>query len=168
MLPVQILLNNLLYDSSQIAIPTDKVDEESVMKPKRWDIGFIRRFMLIFGPVSSIFDVLTFTVLFYGFQASEAAFQTGCFIESLATQVLVVYVIRSRHSLLTSRPSKWLTLTTLSCVAVGAIIPYSSLSEFFGFTPLPLPYLAAIISLVTAYLLLVEVVKRWFLQHFGW
>lgn len=168
MLPVQILLNNLLYDSSQIAIPTDKVDEESVMKPKRWDIGFIRRFMLIFGPVSSIFDVLTFTVLFYGFQASEAAFQTGWFIESLATQVLVVYVIRSRHGLLTSRPSKWLTLTTLSCVAVGAIIPYSSLSEFFGFTPLPLPYLAAIISLVTAYLLLVEVVKRWFLQHFGW
>lgn len=168
MLPVQILLNNLLYDSSQIAIPTDKVDEESVMKPKRWDIGFIRRFMLIFGPVSSIFDVLTFTVLFYGFQASEAAFQTGWFIESLATQVLVVYMIRSRHSLLTSRPSKWLTMTTLICVAVGAIIPYSSLSEFFGFTPLPLPYLAAIISLVTAYLLLVEVVKRWFLRQFGW
>lgn len=168
MLPVQILLNNLLYDSSQIAIPTDKVDQETVMKPKKWDIAFIRRFMLIFGPVSSLFDVLTFIVLFYGFHANEAAFQTGWFIESLATQVLVIYVIRSRHSLLTSQPSKWLTLATLTCVVAGFLIPYSPLSEILGFVPLEASYLGAIGALVIGYLILAELVKGWFLRRFGW
>lgn len=168
MLPVQILLNNLLYDSSQVTIPTDNVDQESVMKPKKWDIAFIRRFMLVFGPVSSLFDVLTFAVLFYFFRADEATFQTGWFIESLATQVLVVYIIRSRHSLLTSRPGKWLVLTTVICVIAGVAIPYSPLSEFFGFTPLPMVYLVAIGSLVISYLLLVELVKRWFWRRYGW
>ncbi len=168
MLPVQVLLNNLLYDSSQLAIPTDKVDKESVRKPKRWNITFIRRFMLVFGPVSSLFDVLTFSVLLYVFEANEAAFQTGWFIESLATQVLVIYVIRSRHSLLASRPSKWLTLTTISCVVVGILIPYSPLHEYFGFVPLEAGYLGAIGGLVMAYLFLVEVVKCWFLRRYGW
>lgn len=168
MLPVQILLNNLLYDLSQVAIPTDTVDKETVAKPKRWNVAFIRRFMLVFGPVSSIFDVLTFLVLIYIFRANEAAFQTGWFIESLATQIFVIYVIRSRHSLFESRPSKWLTFTTIACVTSGIVIPYTPLGAFFGFAPLAASYLAAIIALVAMYLILVDMTKRWFLRRYGW
>ncbi len=168
MLPVQILLNNLLYDLSQIAIPADAVDKEAVARPRRWNVKFIRRFMLVFGPVSSLFDVLTFLVLLHVFQAGEAAFQTGWFIESLATQVLVIYVIRSRHSLLKSRPSKWLLATTLFCVLFGIMIPFSPAQSFFGFVPLAGAYLAAIGGLVAAYLLLVELVKGYFRRRYGW
>lgn len=168
MLPVQILLNNFLYDLSQVTIPSDQVDEDAVARPKRWNVAFIRRFMLVFGPVSSLFDVLTFSILLYVFQASEAVFQTSWFIESLATQILVIYVIRSRYSPLASRPSKWLAFTTLACVVVGMIIPYTALGAFFGFTPLPTPYLIVIIGLVALYLILVECMKHWFYQRYGW
>lgn len=168
MLPVQILLNNLLYDLSQVAIPADTVDKEAVARPKRWNVAFIRRFMLVFGPVSSIFDVLTFIILLYIFRANEAVFQTGWFIESLATQILVIFVIRSRHSILESRPSRWLAMTAVLCVIAGFVIPYTSLGGFFGFTPLAAPYLGAIIGLVVMYLVLVEMVKRWFLKRYGW
>ena len=168
MLPVQILLNNLLYDLSQIAIPADSVDKEAVARPRRWNVKFIRRFMLVFGPVSSLFDVLTFLVLVRVFRADEAAFQTGWFIESLATQILVIYVIRSRRSLFKSRPSRWLVLATLTCILFGMLLPYSPLQAFFGFVPLPAGYLAAIGGLVAAYLLLAELVKGYFRRRYGW
>lgn len=168
MRPVQILLNNFLYDVSQVTIPGDAVDEEFIKKPRRWDLKFIRRFMLVFGPASSLFDVLTFAVLIYGFKAGEALFQTGWFVESLATQVLVIHVIRSRYSVLRSRASRWLTASTLACVAAGLAIPYTPVGAFFGFVPLPAGYLAAVAALVAAYLVLVEGVKRWFFARHGW
>lgn len=168
MAPVQILLNNLLYDFSQITIPSDNVDEEAVSRPRRWDIKFIRHFMLIFGPVSSLFDILTFALLLFFFRADEASFQTGWFIESLATQVLVVHIIRSRYNILKSRASGWLTLSTVGVALAGFFIPYTPLGVFFGFTPLPLSFIAAICGLVICYLILVDFVKRWFFAKYGW
>ncbi len=168
MAPVQILLNNLLYDFSQVTIPSDNVDEDAVQKPRRWDIKFIRHFMLIFGPVSSLFDILTFALLLFFFRADEASFQTGWFIESLATQVLVVHIIRSRYNIIKSRASRWLTLSTVGVALTGFFIPYTPLGEYFGFTPLPLSFIAAICGLVVAYLILVDFVKRWFFAKYGW
>jgi Mg2+-importing ATPase len=97
MLPSQILLNNLLYDTSQLAIPTDDVDPEQLARPARWDVGFIRRFMLFFGPVSSVFDFITFGIMLWGFHAGPALFRSGWFVESLATQTLVIFAIRTRR-----------------------------------------------------------------------
>ena len=168
MAPVQILLNNLLYDFSQITIPSDNVDDEAVMKPRRWNIKFIKHFMLVFGPVSSLFDILTFALLLYFFRADEASFQTGWFIESLATQVLVVHIIRSRYNILKSRASRWLTLSTVGIALAGFIIPYTPLGLFFGFTPLPPAFIMAICGLVVCYLILVDFVKRWFFAKYGW
>ncbi len=168
MAPVQILLNNLLYDFSQITIPSDNVDDEAVMKPRRWNIKFIKHFMLVFGPVSSLFDILTFALLLYFFRADEASFQTGWFIESLATQVLVVHIIRSRYNIMKSRASRWLTLSTVGVALAGFIIPYTPFGLFFGFTPLPLAFIVAICGLVVCYLILVDFVKRWFFAKYGW
>ena len=168
MAPVQILLNNLLYDFSQITIPSDNVDDEAVTKPRRWNIKFIKHFMLVFGPVSSLFDILTFALLLYFFRADEASFQTGWFIESLATQVLVVHIIRSRYNILKSRASRWLTLSTVGVALAGFIIPYTPFGLFFGFTPLPPAFIMAICGLVICYLILVDFVKRWFFAKYGW
>lgn len=168
MAPVQILLNNFLYDFSQIALPTDNVDEDAVKKPRRWNIKFIRHFMLIFGPVSSLFDILTFTLLLVFFRANQSSFQTGWFIESLATQVLVVHIIRSRYGILKSRASGWLILTTVGVALAGFLIPYTPLGEYFGFTPLPPAFIVAICVLVVIYLILVNFVKRWFFAKHGW
>lgn len=163
--PVQILLNNLLYDVSQLTIPTDRVDDDDICRPRRWDIRFIRRFMLVFGPVSSLFDMLTFGVLLYAAHAGESLFQTGWFMESLATQVLVIHVIRSRRSILRSRAGRWLALSTSAAVAAGLAVPYTVLGGYFGFVPLPLPLLAAMLALTAAYLVLAELAKRWFYRH---
>ncbi len=168
MLPVQVLLNNFLYDMSQIAIPTDTVDQEACSRPKRWNMAFIRHFMIVFGSVSSLFDILLFFLLIYVFHATEPVFQTAWFVESLATQVLVIYIIRSRHSIFRSLPGKWLMVTTLLSVIVGTIIAYSSLGSFFGFMPLPMRYFATIAALVIIYLCLVEYTKRWFFKRYGW
>ena len=127
MLPSQILLNNLLYDTSQLAIPTDNVDPELVAQPTRWDIGFIRQFMLIFGPISSIFDFLTFGIMLWVFHAGPALFQTGWFVESLATQTLVIFVIRTRRvPFFRSRPSVPLALAAVGIITIGAVLPYTA------------------------------------------
>jgi Mg2+-importing ATPase len=162
MLSTQILLNNFLYDSAQIAIPTDNVDEVYLRGPQRWDMRLIRNFMLFVGPISSLYDFLTFYVLLHFFHASETLFHTGWFVESLATQTLVLFVIRTAGNPLTSRPSRWLTLNTLAVVAVGIALPWSPLAGLLGFTPLPFSFLLFLgISTVT-YLLLVEFAKRKF------
>ena len=160
MLPTQILLNNFLYDLAQITIPTDNVDEEYVRGPQRWDIRLIRNFMVIIGPISSIYDFLTFYVLLHFFRAGEPEFHTGWFVESLATQTLVLFVIRTMRSPWRSRPSRALTATTLSIVAVGLVLPYSPLAGPLGFTPLPSSYYVFLTAATLTYLLLVEVVKR--------
>ena len=126
MLPSQILLNNLLYDTSQLAIPTDNVDPELVAQPTRWDLGFIRKFMLFFGPISSLFDFATFGIMLWVFHAGPALFQTGWFVESLATQTLVIFVIRTRRvPFFRSRPSVPLALAAVGIVAIGAVLPYT-------------------------------------------
>jgi Mg2+-importing ATPase len=160
MLPTQILLNNLLYDLAQLSIPTDNVDETYLEKPQHWDIGLIRRFMIYLGPISSIFDFLTFFVLLYVFHASEALFHTGWFVESLATQTLVLFIIRTSKSPLRSRPSRALVATCFGAVAVGVYLPFSPLAHVLGFTPLPPGFFVFLALATTAYLILVEFAKR--------
>jgi Mg2+-importing ATPase len=160
MLPTQILLNNLLYDVGQLTIPTDNVDETYLQKPQRWDISLIRNFMVFIGPISSLFDFLTFYVLLHVFRSSEAQFHTGWFVESLATQTLVLFVIRTSQNPLRSRPSNPLLATCLAVVAIGTYLPFSPLAGILGFTPLPAAYFAFLAIATAAYLLVVEAAKR--------
>ena len=168
MLPIQILLNNFLYDLSQVAIPLDKVDIEWVQKPRRWNLMFIKKFMYFFGPISSVFDFLTFFLLFKIFGASEGLFQTGWFMESLATQVLVIHVIRTKQiPFLQSWPSKFLLASTAVCVAVGWLIPITPLGRYFHFEPLSLGMIGAIVLIVAVYLVIVEAMKRIFYRKYS-
>ncbi|PZS32351.1 MAG: magnesium-translocating P-type ATPase [Pseudonocardiales bacterium] len=163
MLPSQILLNNLLYDASQLAIPTDRVDPEQLQAPSHWDIAFIRRFMVFFGPISSLFDFLTFALMLGAFHAGAALFQAGWFVESLATQTLVIFAIRTRRSPFTrSRPSRPLLLAALATVTIGVVLPLSPLSGILGFASLPLGFFLALAGMVIAYLVLIELAKRLF------
>ena len=168
MLPIQILLNNLLYDFSQIAIPTDHVDPEYISCPRPWNIGYIKKFMLLIGPISSIFDMITFWVLLAFFKADPVLFHTGWFLESLCTQTLVIHVIRTRQiPFLESWPSPFLLVSSLVIVAVGFFIPLSSLGPFFGFVPPPAAYYGALFFISGAYFFLVQIVKMWFVKRFG-
>lgn len=166
MLPVQILLNNLLYDTSEIPIPVDRVDAEYLAEPRRWDMDFIRHFMWLIGSVSSVFDLLTFYVLLKVFAADEALFHTGWFVESIATQVLVIFIIRTRRNPLRSRPSRLLAATSLAVVAVAASLPFTPFGQQVGFVPLPGLFFIILAGLVAAYLVAVEAVKRWFYRRF--
>jgi P-type Mg2+ transporter len=159
MLPTQILLNNFLYDLSQITIPTDSVDADFIRKPRLWDIGLIRKFMLYIGPISSVFDFLTFYVLLHFLNAREQFFHTGWFVESLATQTLVIYVIRTMGNPLKSRPSRLLLISTLLVVAVGALLPFSRLAEPLGFVPLSGSFYLFVTVATLVYLLLVQLAK---------
>ena len=167
MLPVQILLNNFLYDFSQATIPTDNVDKEMMQKPKRWNLGFVKKFMYIIGPISSIFDLLTFFLFFVVFKTNAAMFQTGWFMESLATQTLIIHVIRTKKiPFLESSPSKLLLLSTIGVLTLGWIIPYTFIGSYFGFEALPLKYVLAIVGIVIVYLFMVEIVKRLFYRKY--
>lgn len=159
MLPVQILLNNFLYGLAQVTIPTDNVDPTFMRKPQHWNIGLIRRFMVTLGPVSSVYDFLTFFVLLRFFHADEKLFHTGWFVESLLTQTLVIFVIRTTGNPLRSRPSRALVLTTLAVVCVGVILPYSPLAPALGFVPLPAGYFLFLLGATATYLLMVQVFK---------
>jgi len=163
MLPTQILLNNLLYDGSEMTIPTDNVDEEQLQRPAHWDTGFIRHFMTLFGPISSIFDFATFGIMIWVFNASATLFRSGWFVESLATQSLVIFAIRTRRiPFFRSRPSTPLTLATFICVTIGVLLPYSPLADVLGFTALPASFLAVLVVMIPIYLMLVELGKRRF------
>jgi len=159
MLPTQILLNNFLYDLSQVTIPTDNVDEDFVHKPQQWDIGLIRKFMLYVGPISSVFDFLTFYVLLQFFHAGQPFFNTGWFVESLATQTLVIYVIRTMGNPFESRPSRPLLITTMLVVAVGALLPFTGLAAPLGFVPLTATFYVFVVAATLVYLLLVQLAK---------
>ncbi|HLE74502.1 MAG TPA: magnesium-translocating P-type ATPase [Candidatus Bathyarchaeia archaeon] len=166
MLPIQILLNNLLYDFSQSTITTDNVDDEYVEKPKRWDISFIRRFMVSLGPVSSLFDFLTFLIMLLVFNATEPLFQTAWFLESLCTQTLVIFVIRTRRTpFYKSKPSKLLLLSSLAIVGFALIMPFTPMGDLFGFVAPPPAFFAVLAILLGAYLALAEVVKTWFFKR---
>ncbi|HVX76366.1 MAG TPA: HAD-IC family P-type ATPase, partial [Bradyrhizobium sp.] len=162
MLPVQVLLNNLLYDFSEIPIPLDDVDPEATVAPEHWDIRFIRNFMIVLGPVSSLFDFLTFGLLLWVFHAGESLFQTGWFIESLATQVLVIFVLRTRGSPLRSRPHPVLAATSIGIVAIAVLLPFTPIGGWFGFVPPSPVFLLALAGLTAVYLAIAQRVKSAF------
>jgi len=159
MLPVQILLNNLLYAVSEMPIPLDEVDNEITEKPEHWDMRFIRNFTVVLGPVSSVFDFLTFGLLPLVFHAGQALFQTGWFIESLATQVLVIFVLRTRRNPLKSRPHPLLAATSIGVVVIAVALPFTPLGAWFGFAPPSTDFLLAIAGLTVSYLLLAQSAK---------
>jgi Mg2+-importing ATPase len=165
MLPMQILLNNFLYDLAQITIPTDNIDPAYIQKPQRWDIRLIRNFMLVIGPVSSLYDFLTFFALLYVFRFGEVLFHTGWFLESLATQTLVLFVIRTAGRPWDNRPSAPLVATTLIVVALGVALPYTPSAQELGFAPLPASYFVFLTAAVGSYLLIVELVKQRVMQR---
>lgn len=162
MLPTQVLLNNLLYDLSEVGVPFDNVDAETVRRPAKWDLSLIKRFMLVIGPVSSLFDFVTFYALISLFGASEPLFQTGWFIESLATQSLVIFVIRTRNAAWASTPHPVLTMLSVGVALSGILIPLTPLGTWFGFVVPRAPYFLFLIAAVASYLGLTELVKRWF------
>jgi Mg2+-importing ATPase len=166
MLPTQILLNNFLYDLAQITIPTDNVDASYIQRPQRWDIRVIRDFMIFIGPISSIFDFLTFYAMLRIFHASQVLFHTGWFVESLATQTLVLFVIRTMGNPLRSRPSRPLAITTIVIVVIGAVLPATPLAPLLGFTTPPLRYFLLLVAAVVVYLLLVEIAKQQLVKRF--
>lgn len=166
MLPSQILLNNLLYDISELTIPTDHVDSEYLKTPHRWDMHFVRQFMLFFGPVSSIFDYLTFGVMLFVFAAPAALFQTAWFLESISTQSLVIFVIRTRRTpFYRSHPSKPLIVSTLATVIVPMILPFTPLGPLIGLVVPPVTFYIALAIFIAAYLALAEGLKNFFYRR---
>jgi Mg2+-importing ATPase len=170
MLPIQVLINNLLYDFSQTTIPTDEVDAEWLTKPRQWTIDKILRFILFIGPISSIFDYLTFFMMLYVFNAwhNPALFHTGWFVESIFTQTLIIHVIRTNKiPFIQSRASWPLILTSLVIVAVGAWLTVSPLADTLGFVPLPPLYWLYLAIMLLGYAILTQLVKTWFIRRFG-
>ena len=171
MLPVQVLLNNLMYDGSELAIPTDNVDPEYIDKPKKLDVVYIRNFMLFFGPISSVFDFLTFFVLIEMFDAlnNAALFQTAWFVESLATQTLVIFAIRTRRfPFFRSRPSRTLLVSSLLMASLALVIPFTPIGTVFQFVGLPLLFYPLLLVFILSYLGLVEAMKRWFYKRYSY
>ena len=166
MLPTQILLNNLLYDLSETTIPLDRVSDAMVARPRRWDFDVVRKFMFVFGPLSSVFDFVTFGLLLWVFRADEALFHTGWFVESLATQILVIFIIRTAQPL-RDRPHPALVASSLFAFAVAVALPYSPLAHWLGFVPVPAAIMGALALVTIAYLVAVYVVKRWFFKRYG-
>ncbi len=170
MLPIQVLSNNLLYDFSQTAIPTNSVDQEWLARPRKWDISSLRRFILYIGPISSIFDYMTYFIMLYVFNSwnNPALFHTGWFVESLFTQTLIIHVIRTNKiPFIESRASKPLILTSIIIVAVGAWLTVSPLAPILGFVRLPLLYWPLLAGMLIAYVVLTQVVKVWFIRRFS-
>lgn len=167
MLPVQILLNNLLYDVSELPIPLDRVDDDYLSHPRHWDMNFIRNFMLIIGPISSVFDFLTFYVMLAVFHAGEELFHTGWFIESMATQLLVIFIIRTRKNPFRSRPNPWLIACSLTVLAVAVLLPLTPAGVYLGFVAPPAFFFLILVAILLAYLIVVEVAKQWFFRRFA-
>jgi Mg2+-importing ATPase len=167
MLPKQILLINFLTDLPEMTIASDRVDDILVERPHRMDIRFIRRFMLIFGPLSSIFDFATFGVLLWLMKANEQIFQTGWFIESILSAGVVVFAVRTRLPFTRSRPSRVMLGMTLLVMAITLTLPYTPLAGLLGFTPLSIPYLLVIFGIVALYFMSAELIKRWFYRKYG-
>jgi P-type Mg2+ transporter len=167
MLPPQILLNNLMYDVSESTIPTDNVDASYITTPKKWDIEFIKKFIMVFGPISSVFDFITFAILLFVFQADAPLFQTAWFVESICTQTLVIFVIRTRVvPFYNSRPSRLLFGSTIAIVLIACVLPFTIIGSIFGFVQPPLIFFGVLAGLIVGYILIVEFVKRWFYRSY--
>ena len=165
LLPIQILFNNLLYDLSETAIPLDHVEDEALAKPRRWNITFVRNFMMILGPVSSLFDFVTFGLLLWVFHSSEAAFHTGWFLESMATQILVIFIIRGAHPW-RNRPHPMLVLSSLTGALIAFALPFSPVGRWLGFVPLPPLMVAALAAVTIAYLGTMYLARRLFFARY--
>jgi Mg2+-importing ATPase len=173
MLPVQLLLQNLIYDISQTVIPFDNVDSEFVAKPQRWDPADLRRFMIFFGPISSIFDVLTFMVMWHVFGANSAAhqtlFQSGWFVEGLLTQTLIVHMIRTKRIPFIQSTAAWPMLLMTACaVSIGIILPMSPLAGMVGMQALPAGYFVFLLLVIGGYMVLTQSLKGFYIRKFGW
>jgi Mg2+-importing ATPase len=170
MLPIQVLTNNLLYDFSQTTIPTDQVDVDWLTKPRKWEIGRILRFILFIGPISSIFDYLTFFMMLYVFNCwnNPALFHTGWFVESLFTQTLIIHVIRTNKIPFFQSWASWPhILTSLIIVTVGASLTVSPLTGTLGFVPVPVAYWSLLAIILVCYVVLTQLIKSWFYRRFG-
>ncbi len=170
MKPIQVLTNNLLYDLSQTTIPSDEVDAEWLTKPRKWEIGGILRFILFIGPISSIFDYITFFIMIHVFKCLDnpAMFQTGWFVESLFTQTLIIHVIRTNKiPFFQSWASRPLIITSITIVVLGALLTVSPLADMLGFVPLPPLYWAILAGMMVCYVILTQLVKSWFYRRFG-
>ena len=165
MLPPQILLNNLLYDVSELPIPLDRVDDDYLSHPRQWDMSFIRNFMLVIGPVSSLFDFLTFYIMLEVFHADAVLFHTGWFIESVASQVLVIFIVRTRKNPFSSRPDPWLVACSLAVVAVAALLPFTPAAKHLGFVAPPAVFYLILAATLVLYLLAAEAMKQWFFRR---
>ena len=167
LLPKQILLTNLLTDFPEMAIATDRVDDINIQSPQRWDLGFIKRFMILFGLLSSIFDYLTFGVLLLLLHSKEKAFQTGWFIESVLSAILIVLVVRTRLSFFKSLPGKYLAIATLFILILVLALPFTPLSAWFGFTRLPVIFYGWMVIIIASYLTAAELAKKWFYKKYN-
>lgn len=170
MLPIQVLTNNLLYDVSQTAIPTDTVDEEWIVKPRKWAVDEIKRFIIFIGPISSIFDYTTYLLMLYVFKAwnNPAVFQTGWFVESLFTQTLIIHIIRTNKiPFIQSRASKPLMITSVLIACFGALLANSPLGDAFGFVKLPVLYWGFLVLILFCYVALTQVIKTWYINKYG-
>lgn len=172
MLPLQLLVQNLLYDISQIAIPFDNVDAELVSQPLKWNPDNIKRFMLFFGPLSSVFDIITFAVMWYVFQANtvenQALFQSGWFVVGLLTQTLIVHIIRTpKIAFIESRASVPLLGMTVLIMVIGVFLPMGPLADYFNLQTLPWPYFVWLIGIVSGYVALTSLMKRYYIRRFG-
>lgn len=173
MLPLHLLIQNLMYDISQIAIPFDNVDDDQITQPQRWNSGDIGRFMVFFGPISSIFDVLTFSLMWWVFKANtpemQTLFQSGWFVEGLLSQTLIVHMIRTRKiPFIQSRPSWPLCMMTLLVIVTGIGLTFSPLAGFLQLQALPLGYFPWLVLILTGYMVLTQCVKGWFVRRYGW
>jgi Mg2+-importing ATPase len=162
LLPKQILLTNLMTDFPEMTIASDSVDNELIMKPRRWDIKFIRKFMLTFGLISSLFDYLTFGLLIFLVHATDLQFRTGWFIESVVSASLVVLVIRTRKSFYKSKPGKYLAIAVFFVVVCAMALPFTPLAGLMGFQPLPVWVLLIIVAIVIGYIATAEIAKKAF------
>jgi P-type Mg2+ transporter len=165
LLPKQILLTNLLTDCPELAIATDTVDQDWITKPRRWDLGFIRDFMLTFGLISSVFDYLTFGVLLWILHASPEAFRTGWFLESVVSATLIVLVIRTRHSVVSARPGRLLVVVTVASIAATMVLPFTRVGAVLGFVPVPPAFLGFLLGVVGLYIASAELAKRVFYRN---
>jgi len=165
MLPLQILLTNFLTDFPSINIADDSVDQELIDKPRRWDIGFIYRFMITFGLTSSLFDYLTFGLLLLIYKSTEQQFQTGWFLESIITELSIVFIVRTQKRFYQSKPGRMLLVSSLVVVVITFILPYTPFNNLLGLVPLPLPILISLLGITVLYISATEIVKYFFYQR---
>ena len=168
LLPKQILLTNVLTDIPEMTIATDSVDQELLDYPRRWDIGFVRKFMLTFGLISSLFDFLTFGALLVILDASPEQFRTGWFVESVISASVIVLVIRTRRHFFTSRPGKYLVFATFAVAGITIVMPYLPIAASLGLTPMPPSFFMLLAAILAGYVLTAELVKRHFYNTVKW